>query len=92
MTFAKRMRMIWIDAVIDQSLTLRRADLCQAFNISVPQASADIRDFITKYPSRMRYDRSGKCYRPGDPAPAFDRALHRPIILAQTAVQTTEAA
>ncbi len=39
-----------------------RADLCEAFGISIPQASTDIRRFLTKFPGLVEYDKTAKRY------------------------------
>ncbi|HEU4986841.1 MAG TPA: hypothetical protein VFT89_07230 [Rhizobiaceae bacterium] len=39
-----------------------RGDLCEAFGISVPQASADIRRFLASFPYVAVYNKSAKRY------------------------------
>lgn len=61
-TFARTVRMIWIDAVIDDDGEIGRREIMAAFGISTPQASADLRRYMSKNPGRIAYDRSGKRY------------------------------
>lgn len=87
MTFAQKMRLIWIDAFLDRGTMMRRHDLCAAFDISTPQAATDIRHYRERHPDKIRYDTSAKGYlRSGDRS-AFDKATHRAVITAQAAVQ-----
>lgn len=62
-TFGQTIRQIWIDAVLAEDGELSRADICHAFGVSIPQASHDIRRFLSRAPARMAYDRSSKIYR-----------------------------
>lgn len=39
-----------------------RIDLCEAFGISIPQASTDIRRFLTAFPGLVEYDKTAKRY------------------------------
>jgi hypothetical protein len=91
MTFAQTFRLIWIDAVLDRGLRLRRADLCDAFGISVPQASADIQLYAKRFPDHIAYDRTSKGYFRNGASSAFDLTLHHPVITAQSAVQIANA-
>lgn len=54
--FAQTMRLIWIDARVEAAGFVRRADICAAFRISVPQASADLKAFRTRHPGSLAYD------------------------------------
>jgi hypothetical protein len=85
MTVFKRIRLIWIDGVLADGLWLNRADICEAFEISTPQASEDLRAFITRWPDLIAYNRSGKFYfRPDLEKAAFSAALrHRCRLLIQ---------
>lgn len=42
--------------------SLNRSDLCEAFGISVPQASADIGAWMKAHPGEAVYDQTAKCY------------------------------
>lgn len=42
---------------------LRRADIQRIAEVSVPQASADIKEIKSRMPGLMEYDPSAKCYR-----------------------------
>lgn len=87
MTFAQNMRIIWIDAVLEQHVMIRRADLCSAFGISTPQASSDIKAFGARFPNRIRYDASRKGYVRNHDFSAFPLWMHHPVLMAQTAVR-----
>ena len=41
---------------------VRRADVCDRFSVSLPQASADIAEYMRENPRALRYDGSGKRY------------------------------
>lgn len=41
---------------------IRRQDLMREFDISMPQASKDIADFLQANPALVRYDVSAKAY------------------------------
>jgi hypothetical protein len=43
--------------------TLQRADIVTIGEVSVPQASLDIRAILERAPELMTYDASGRCYR-----------------------------
>ncbi|TCT34627.1 hypothetical protein [Martelella mediterranea] len=63
-TFFQTMRLLWIDAAVQsEQALLRRADICQTFDISISQAALDLRQFQTAFPGRLEYDRSAKGYR-----------------------------
>ncbi len=61
-TFAQTVRMMWIDAVIDEDGEIGRTDIAQAFGVSIPQASADIGRYRKMNPRRIAYDPSYKRY------------------------------
>lgn len=66
-------RQEFIEATLRQFGQVRRADLMREFDISMPQASADIAAFLAAEPKRVRYDVSAKTYvliedEPEDPA------------------------
>lgn len=42
--------------------TLNRADICRIGEVSVPQASADIREIMARFPRLLAYDKSAKVY------------------------------
>lgn len=73
MNHSQLTRMIWIDARLVGSGRLNRADLMEAFGISVAQAAADIRAYnVSINPGRMAYDRTAKVYRSNSGSkPAF---------------------
>ena len=51
---------------------VRRADLCEKFGISTPQASVDISEYLRRNPRALRYDLSRKRY---EAMPAMRRAF-----------------
>lgn len=61
-TFAQTVRMIWIDMVLAEEGEIGRGDIMRAFGVSVPQASADIKRYLSKNPRRMAYDSREKRY------------------------------
>ncbi len=61
-TFAQTVRMIWIDAVIDDDGEIGRGEIMAAFGVSPAQASHDIRKYLSKNPRRIGYDVSLKRY------------------------------
>lgn len=61
-TFAVIVRMMWIDDVIDEEGEIGRSDICSAFMVSIPQASADLRRYMGANPRRISYDASLKRY------------------------------
>ncbi len=65
------MRLIWIDAALAEGKVVRD-DICRAFGVSVPTASADLQRFQALFPWRIGYCRSRKGYF-ADPesGPAF---------------------
>lgn len=58
---AKR-RQWWIAEHVAAAGKVNRADICGAFGVSVPQASADIQRWIAANPGVLTYDKSAKCY------------------------------
>lgn len=65
----KDRRQEFIAATLRQFGQIRRADLIREFDISVPQASNDIAEFMAAKPPRVRYDMSAKAYILEDTAP-----------------------
>jgi DeoR/GlpR family transcriptional regulator of sugar metabolism len=58
----KQRRQEFIAATLRQFGQVRRADLVREFDISVPQASNDIAEFLSASPANVRYDVSAKAY------------------------------
>ena len=55
-------RQEFIAATLKQFGQIRRADIVREFDVSVPQASADIAAFMAAKPPYVRYDVSAKAY------------------------------
>ena len=62
MRFSAAFRLVWIDAVLQRGERRRRADLVEAFGISVPQASSDLAAYRRLFPGAARYDKGKKGY------------------------------
>lgn len=78
LSFARSLRMIWIDAALAEDGELNRSDLESAFMVSMYQASADIRAFNRIYPGLMAYDASAKMYRKVEGMPSiYSASAHR---------------
>lgn len=58
----KDRRQEFIAATLRQFGQIRRADLVRQFDISTPQASMDIAEFLSADPPNVRYDVSAKVY------------------------------
>lgn len=55
-------RLLFISECLSGKGFFNRSDICDAFAVSVPQASADIARWITKHPNQITYNKSLKCY------------------------------
>lgn len=87
MTRAQILRLIWIDMFIeDGEFLLRREHLRLAFDISIPQASIDLKRFAELFPGRLHYDKSRKGYIAASGSyQAFDSPSHSAVALACSA-------
>ena len=56
-------RLDWIDEMLSVYGFINRIHIMRKFDISVPQASADLQTFKNLFPDELRYDKSAKCYR-----------------------------
>jgi len=90
MILAQKLRLIWIDACLDQDLGLNRCDVMTAFNISMPQASHDFRAYINRWPDCIRYDKSRKSYFRRGADSAFGQDTKRAVLMALRAVQAVD--
>lgn len=61
-SFAVQHRQNFIRAHLLEKGSIRRADLCEKFKISEPQASNDFKLMLIEDPDFMRYDRGRKAY------------------------------
>lgn len=62
MNWAQRQRIGFIGDRLMAGQMIQRADLVAKFDISIPQASLDIRAFNAAHPGAMRYDRKKRGY------------------------------
>lgn len=62
MSYYSRLRQEWIAETLDIFGFIQRKHLVRKFEISVPQASADIQRFMRDHPGAMEYDPRQKCY------------------------------
>lgn len=60
--WSARARLIYIERIAYWRGSLRRADISKHFGVSVPQASADIAEYLRLNPESLDYDRSAKRY------------------------------
>lgn len=90
MILSQKLRLIWIDACLDQDLGLNRSDVMQAFDISTPQASHDFREYISRWPDRIRYDRGRRAYYRAGTVSAFGDDLKRAVLMALRAVKAAD--
>lgn len=58
----KNRRQEFIAATLRQFGQVRRQDIMREFDVSLPQASADIQAFLAASPAHARYDVSAKAY------------------------------
>jgi len=58
----KDRRQEFIAATLRQFGQVRRGDIMREFDVSLPQASADIAAFLAADPPHVRYDVSAKAY------------------------------
>lgn len=90
MILAQKLRLIWIDACLDQDLGLNRSDVMSAFDISTPQASLDFREYISRWPDRIRYDAGRKAYYRAGSEPAFNYDTRRAVLMGLRAVKAAD--
>ena len=58
----KDRRQEFIAATLRQFGQVRRSDIMREFDVSLPQASNDIAEFLAADPPHVRYDVSAKAY------------------------------
>lgn len=90
MILAQKLRLIWIDACLDQDLGLNRSDVMRAFDISASQAALDFRKYREGWPDRIRYDPRWKAYYRAGSEPAFDENTKRTVLMALRAVKAAD--
>ncbi|TDW65390.1 hypothetical protein EDF57_103574 [Novosphingobium sp. PhB55] len=66
-TWFKDRRQEFIATTLRQFGQVRRSDLMRQFDISMPQASKDIADFLANDPPFVTYDLTAKAYVLNDP-------------------------
>lgn len=67
MTWASDRRLDYIDWRLATHGEVQRADIGNLFDVSVPQASADLSEFMRQHPGAMEYDKTRKRYVPVRP-------------------------
>ena len=87
MTYAQTMRLIWIDGMLASVGTIRRADICRMFLISIPQASLDLRAYLNAFPAGIAYDARAKCYRRSGTDNLFDQDALKAVSVAAEEVR-----
>lgn len=65
-SYAVEQRLRFIDFLLAQYGTINRSALVDYYGISIPQASADIQEYVSLAPDNIRYDLSAKLYRKTD--------------------------
>lgn len=63
LTYAVEQRLRFIDFLLYHYGTLNRSAIMDYFGVSMPQASADIRDYLDIAPNNAIYDKSAKTYK-----------------------------
>lgn len=70
--WSQQRRLEFIDARLCWDGRLNRADLCETFGISIPQASVDIARYSEQTPGNLLYDKASRAYHAGPKyRPAF---------------------
>jgi len=83
------LRLIWIDAYIEAGkYLLQREHIMLAFDISVAQATLDLRAFLNLFPARIVYDKRKKGYMAGTATAPFTASEHSAALLAGAAAAT----
>lgn len=85
MRFSQKMRLIWIDAILDRG-RFRRRDLCEAFGVSLPQASLDIQAYRDLHPGKMKYNAHYKGYYRLGSLSAYGKSAQQAVMAAQMLV------
>lgn len=62
MNWFKQQRLEWIKEMVEIYGFIQRDHIQKKFRVSVPQASADLRDVQNIWPALMRYNSSAKRY------------------------------
>lgn len=62
MNLSQQLRLIWIEGRARSTGRINRAEICEAWSISMPQATKDLVLFCELYPKRLVYDVRLKCY------------------------------
>jgi hypothetical protein len=87
MKFYPLLRLMWIDAKLSDGGQLRRKDIMAAFNMSVAQASSDMRLYRLLVDWHLSYDRYMKVFTCDKPA--FSAAARQQALITVETVHTT---
>lgn len=69
LTLSDADRRLWfISDLLGKRLYFNRYEICEAFGVSIPQASIDIRRWMEKHPGAIKYNKSLKRYEAASPA------------------------
>lgn len=63
LTYAVEQRLRLIDFLLQHYGTINRSAIMDYFGVSMPQASADIRDYLDIAPNNAIYDNRAKTYK-----------------------------
>ena len=62
MRYAQRQRIYFIFAKLDECGSIRRADIMDTFEVSIAQASLDLREAMAIRPDAMTYNKTARRY------------------------------
>ena len=79
MNFAQQMRMVWIDHTLIERGKINRQDIADAFFVSLPQASNDLKQFNKLFQHRMKYNPREKCYEVDCPIYCYSTELRSAV-------------
>lgn len=62
MSLSQKLRIIWIEGRAREVGFINRSDICEAWDLSLPQATKDLVLFSELFPGRLKYDVRSKRY------------------------------